>query len=205
MLWRGCPCHIWTRNNRPNKQPISLMFELVTAGAFRCGRASCHSGSGGEAGGVARWGTKAAPTCFLHLPPTSWLKSAGESKGCIVRISVLLSVTDRALPGAVGWLRSRACGVVVVAMEPQDKKQVSLFMLCTLIRSPGIHGIFLHFALALRAPSVGIRALSAPDSTMHCLSSTNRLCVSAEKQYVTQWREIANHCWINQIDPLWST
>ncbi len=30
------------------------------------------------------------------------------------------------LPGGVGWLRSRACWVAVVAMEQQDKKQVSL-------------------------------------------------------------------------------
>lgn len=35
---------------------------------------------------------------------------------------------NRALPGGFGWLRSRACWVVVVAMEQQDKKQVSLVL-----------------------------------------------------------------------------
>lgn len=52
---------------------------------------------------------------------------------CGVHIGVLQSSTDRALPGAVGCLRSRACGVAVVVMEQQDKKQVSLvsyFIMC---------------------------------------------------------------------------
>lgn len=132
MLWRGPLCRTWATINPPskNKKPISHSSLLLSAGPCRCGRASRHTGRGGRAGGVARWGTKAAPACLLRLPPSKFdpldlpLPQAAdwEPRACCAHIGTLQSSTDR----AVGCLRSRACWVAVVVMEQQDKKQVSL-------------------------------------------------------------------------------
>lgn len=80
-----------------------------------------------------RWGGHGC----THLPSPSysvqtWVSSSTAADSvwrprvCHVHLGTSQGSTDGALPGAGGFLKSRACGVAVVAMEQQDKKQVSL-------------------------------------------------------------------------------
>lgn len=57
---------------KQQKNTISHSSQLLCVGPWRCGCALCHTGRGGRARGVARWGTKAAPACLLHLPPSKF-------------------------------------------------------------------------------------------------------------------------------------
>lgn len=74
------------------------------------------------------WGDAAAPTC-PHSPTPSRVDPSRLPKATstLGRSGVAGRGT---LPGASGCLKHRACGVAAVAMEQQDKKQVSLVASC---------------------------------------------------------------------------
>lgn len=126
-------------------------FPASLCGSCRVGHSSCHTGWKGVAGGFVRPGPRLHPPalvplstsklCDLQLPQTVVGEILSRTPSAC-QIWTLQSGTDGALPGGVGCLRSRACWAVVVAMEPQDKKQVSSASVYAIFMSLGWRGVY---------------------------------------------------------------
>lgn len=123
-MWCRRPvCTTRARIGPPHQTP------RLPVASCRCGCASSHTGRGGRAGGGGH-GCTHLPSPFYSVQ--TWLSSSTAAASgwrprvCHVHLGTSQGSTDGALPGAGGCLKSRACGVAAVAMEQQDKKQVSL-------------------------------------------------------------------------------
>lgn len=133
MLRRGSLCRTWATVNPPSKNPnpysVPCFSPLVPAGVG-VPPVTLAEEAGQEV--LPGGGPRLHPPAFsIFLRPVlTHLICSFHRQPSEKDLSESLS---RALPGAVGWLRRRACWVVVVAMEQQDKKQVSLitwFSIC---------------------------------------------------------------------------